>query len=226
MSKTSKPNLADVIVGALEDIKAKDIRLINVANITSVSDHVAIASGDSNRQTRALANNVVEKVREAGYTIYGTEGEQSGDWVLVDCGDVVVHIMQPAIRDYYKLEELWLDGTLEFPKPKRAVRARAEAAKPVVAKVAKKKTAIKPTAAKKVAGKSSKTTTSRTSAAKKPIVKKPAAKKVATQKPTTKKPVAKKVGLKKVAAKKPRAKLPVAKKVAVKKVAPKTKKRA
>ncbi len=220
MSKTSKPNLADVIIGALEDIKAKDIRLINVANITSVSDHVAIASGDSNRQTRALANNVVEKVREAGYTIYGTEGELSGDWVLVDCGDVVVHIMQPTIRDYYKLEELWLDGTLEFPKPMRAVRARAEAAKPVVAKVAKKKTATKPAAAKKVAGKSGKTTTSRTSAAKKPIVKKPAAKKVAT-----KKPVAKKVVLKKVAAKKPRAKLPVAKKVAVKKVAPKNKKR-
>jgi ribosome-associated protein len=77
-------------------------------------------------------------VREAGYAVYGSEGEESGAWVLVDCGDAVVHIMQPAIRDYYKLEELWLDGTLEFPKPKRQVRETAEAAKPLAGTKPKK----------------------------------------------------------------------------------------
>jgi len=217
-----KQNLTDIIVEALEDIKAKDIRVINVANITSVSDHVAIASADSNRQTRALASNVVDKVREAGYTIYGTEGEESGEWVLVDCGDVVVHIMQPAIREYYKLEELWLDGTLEFPKPQKALKAKAEAAKPVVAKVAKKKPVAKKVV-KKAATSTGKTKASvaKTPAAKTPVTKKPAAKKVAAKKPVAKKPVAKKPAVKpavkKVAVKKPAAKKPVAKKPAAKK---------
>jgi len=213
-----KQSLTDIIVEALEDIKAKDIRVINVANITSVSDHVAIASADSNRQTRALASNVVDKVREAGYTIYGTEGEESGEWVLVDCGDVVVHIMQPAIREYYKLEELWLDGTLEFPKPQKALKAKAEAAKPVVAKVAKKKPVAKKVV-KKAATSTGKTKASvaKTPAAKTPVTKKPAAKKVAAKKPVAKKPVAKKPAVKKVAVKKPVAKKPVAKKPAAKK---------
>ena len=218
MATKIKQNLTDIIVEALEDIKAKDIRVINVANITSVSDHVAIASADSNRQTRALASNVVDKVREAGYTIYGTEGEESGEWVLVDCGDVVVHIMQPAIREYYKLEELWLDGTLEFPKPQKALKAKAEAAKPVVAKVAKKKPVAKKVV-KKAATSTGKTKASvaKTPAAKTPVTKKPAAKKVAAKKPVAKKPVAKKPAVKKVAVKKLVAKKPVAKKPAAKK---------
>ena len=219
MAIKSKPNLTDIIVDALEDIKAKDIRLINVANITSISDHVAIASADSNRQTRALARNVVDKVREAGYVIYGTEGEDSGEWVLVDCGDVVVHIMQPAIREYYKLEELWLDGTLEFPKPKRELKAKAEAAKPVVKKVVKKvaakKVAVKKPVVKKVAAKKPATSAaSKPTAAKKPVAKKVAAKKPVAKKVTAKKPVAKKVV----------AKTPVAKKAIAKKVAAKKKK--
>ncbi len=186
MAKKTKPALTDIIIDALEDIKAKDIKVINVANITSVSDHVAIASADSNRQTRALAGNVMDKVREAGYTVYGSEGEDSGEWVLVDCGDVVVHIMQPAIREYYKLEELWLDGSIEFPKPKRELKAAAEAAMPDEAPkkkpVAKKKVAAKKVAAKKV------------------VAKKPAAKKVAAKKTgsatTAKKPAAKKPAIK------------------------------
>ena len=228
MATKIKQNLTDIIVEALEDIKAKDIRVINVANITSVSDHVAIASADSNRQTRALASNVVDKVREAGYTIYGTEGEESGEWVLVDCGDVVVHIMQPAIREYYKLEELWLDGTLEFPKPQKALKAKAEAAKPVVAKVAKKKPVAKKVVKKAATstGKTkasvaktpaAKTPVTKTPAAKTPVTKKPAAKKVAAKKPVAKKPVAKKPAVKKVAVKKLVAKKPVAKKPAAKK---------
>ena len=217
MANKIKQNLTDVIVEALEDIKAKDIRVINVANITSVSDHVAIASADSNRQTRALASNVVDKVREAGYAIYGTEGEESGEWVLVDCGDVVVHIMQPAIREYYKLEELWLDGTLEFPKPQKALKAKAEAAKPVVAKVAKKK----PVAKKVVKKAATPTVKAKAPVAKGSVAKKPVAKKVAVKKPLAKKPVAKKPAAKKTVAKTPAATPTVKKKVAAKKPAAK-----
>jgi len=224
LAKKSKPNLTEIIVEALEDIKAKDIRVINVANITSVSDHVAIASADSNRQTRALASNVVDKVREAGYKIYGTEGEESGEWVLVDCGDVVVHIMQPAIREYYKLEELWLDGTLEFPKPQQALKAKAEAAKPVVAKVVKKKPVAKKGAKKTPTATATKARTTATTA-KKPVAKKPAAKKIAAKKPAaaknpaaTKKPAAAKkpaTEKKPAAATKPAATKPAQKKPAV-----------
>ena len=217
MANKIKQNLTDVIVEALEDIKAKDIRVINVANITSVSDHVAIASADSNRQTRALASNVVDKVREAGYAIYGTEGEESGEWVLVDCGDVVVHIMQPAIREYYKLEELWLDGTLEFPKPQKALKAKAEAAKPVVAKVAKKK----PVAKKVVKKAATPTVKAKAPVAKGSVAKKPVAKKVAVKKPLAKKSAAKKSAAKKPVAKTPAATPTVKKKVAAKKPAAK-----
>lgn len=99
--------LTAIVIDALEDIKARDIKLINVSRLTSVFDYIAVASADSTRQTKALANHVIDKVKEAGGWIYGTEGEQSGEWVLVDCGDVVVHIMQPAVRSYYNLEELW-----------------------------------------------------------------------------------------------------------------------
>ena len=119
-SKTPLPpkTLTEIVIDALEDIKARDIQLVNVMKITSVFDYIAIASADSTRQTKALANNVIEKVKEAGFHIIGTEGEGTGEWVLVDCGDIVVHIMQPAVREYYKLEELWREGTIEFPRPK------------------------------------------------------------------------------------------------------------
>ena len=182
----AKKPLTTVVIDALEDIKARDIQLVNVMKITSVFDYIAIASGDSTRQTKALANNVIEKVKEAGYDIIGSEGEGTGEWVLVDCGDIVVHIMQPAVREYYKLEELWQEGKLEYPKPKREVKAKAEeVAEPVKAKkpVAKKPTAKKPLAKKP--------------AAKKPITKKPAAKKPAAKKPVAKKPAAKKPAAKK-----------------------------
>ncbi len=189
----AKKKLTSIVIDALEDIKAKDIKLIDVAKITSVFDYIAVACGDSNRQTRALANNVIEKVKEAGYQIYGLEGEQTGEWVLVDCGDIVVHIMQPAVRDYYQLEELWRDGEQVFPElPKK----RAAPKKAVETEKAKPK-------AKPKAG------------AKKPAAKKPTAKKPATKKPTT--------GKKTTAAKKPAAKKPVAKKSAAKKPATKRK---
>jgi ribosome-associated protein len=99
--------LQRVIVDALEDVKGQDIRVFNTTGLSDMFDRVIIASGTSNRQTRALASSVAEKVKEAGGTLVSMEGEDTGEWVLVDCGDAVVHILQPAIRDYYNLEEIW-----------------------------------------------------------------------------------------------------------------------
>ncbi len=99
--------LQRVVVDALDDIKAQDIRVFDTTGLTELFDRVIIATGTSNRQTRALAAHVRDKVKEAGGRIVSTEGTDTGEWVLVDLGDAVVHIMQPAIRAYYNLEELW-----------------------------------------------------------------------------------------------------------------------
>lgn len=99
--------LQKIAVSALEDIKGKDIEVINTTKLTSMFDRLVIATGDSNRQVKALARNVQDKVREAGGEIVSVEGEDAGEWVLVDIGDLVVHVMQPSVRAYYNLEELW-----------------------------------------------------------------------------------------------------------------------
>jgi ribosome-associated protein len=99
--------LQRVVVDALEDVKGQDIRVFNTTELTDLFDRVVLVTGTSNRQTRALASNVREKVKEAGGHVISVEGEETGEWVLVDLGDVVVHVMQPAIRSYYNLEELW-----------------------------------------------------------------------------------------------------------------------
>ena len=99
--------LEKIVVEALEEIKARDIEVINTAKLTPLFERIVIACGDSNRQVRSLARNVEDKVREAGGQIISTEGEEAGEWILVDLGEVVVHVMQPAIRAYYNLEELW-----------------------------------------------------------------------------------------------------------------------
>jgi len=96
-----------IAVTALEDIKARDIAVLDVRKLTSLYDTLVIASADSNRQVKALANHVRDKLKASGSTIIGVEGEATGEWVLVDAGDIVVHIMQPAVRAYYNLEELW-----------------------------------------------------------------------------------------------------------------------
>jgi ribosome-associated protein len=114
--------LQAAVVAALEDIKAKDIRVYDVAHLSSLFDRVVIASAESNRQLRALATSVRERTRAAGGRVYGVEGEEGGEWVLVDLGDIVVHIMQPAVRAHYNLEELW-----DQPKPRRARAKRAAA---------------------------------------------------------------------------------------------------
>ncbi|MGF6571003.1 ribosome-associated protein [Paraburkholderia fungorum] len=101
--------LQRVIVDALEDVKAQDIKVFNTSHLTSLFDRVIVASGTSNRQTKALASNVRDSVKEAGGDVISTEGDDVGEWVLVDCGDAVVHILQPALRQYYNLEEIWGD---------------------------------------------------------------------------------------------------------------------
>ncbi|MBK7742974.1 MAG: ribosome silencing factor [Betaproteobacteria bacterium] len=118
-----RPNkLQKTAVTALEDIKARDITVLDVRKLTSLYDTLIVASAESNRQVKSLANHVREKLKEAGATIIGVEGEETGEWVLVDAGDIVVHIMQPAVRAYYNLEELWTP-----PTPVRRTKAKAEA---------------------------------------------------------------------------------------------------
>jgi ribosome-associated protein len=100
-------------VTALEDIKARDITVLDVRKLTSLYDTMIVATAESNRQVNALAHHVRDALKAAGATIIGVEGEQSGEWVLVDGGEVVVHIMQPAVRAYYNLEELWAPPTAQ-----------------------------------------------------------------------------------------------------------------
>ena len=99
--------LQKIAVAALEDIKARDIEVINTTQLSSLFDRIIIASADSARQTKSLARSVQDKVLAAGGRILGMEGEETGEWIVVDLGDIVVHIMQPAVRSYYNLEELW-----------------------------------------------------------------------------------------------------------------------
>jgi ribosome-associated protein len=99
--------LVKTTVAALEDIKGRDIVVLDVKRLTSLFDRIILASADSARQGKALARNVQEKLKAAGAGVYGVEGEREGEWILVDLGSVVVHIMQPATRKHYDLEELW-----------------------------------------------------------------------------------------------------------------------
>jgi ribosome-associated protein len=102
-----------LVIAALEDIKARDIQAIDVRRVTSIFDWIIVASADSARQTKALARHVRDRLKESGSAIIGTEGEEGGDWILVDAGDVVAHVMQPAVREYYNLEELWGEGRFD-----------------------------------------------------------------------------------------------------------------
>lgn len=99
--------LQALAVEALEDIKGRDIDVIDTRPLSTLFDCIIVASGDSNRQVRSLARNVEEKAREAGVEVLSVEGEENGEWVLVDLGDVIVHVMQPSVRAYFALEDLW-----------------------------------------------------------------------------------------------------------------------
>lgn len=120
-AKKNVAKLQRAIVDGLEDIKAQDIQVFNTEHLSPLFERVIVASGTSNRQTKALAASVIDKVREAGFPKPRVEGEDNGEWIIVDCGAAVAHVMQPAIRQYYRLEELW--G--ELP-----VRLKLGAAKP------------------------------------------------------------------------------------------------
>ena len=122
-----------LVVEALEDVKGYDIQVFNTARLPSMFERVVIATGTSNTQVRALAERVQERIREQGSRVYGVEGESSGEWVLVDLGDVVVHIMHPTVREFYNLEEIWggkpvrKKSEIKTPKKKAKAKARAKA---------------------------------------------------------------------------------------------------
>ena len=99
--------MVNITVNALEDIKAKDIVVLDTSEKTSLFSRMIIASADSTRQVKALANNVAVDLKEAGFEILSSEGQDSGEWALVDADDLVVHIMLPAVRDFYDIEALW-----------------------------------------------------------------------------------------------------------------------
>ncbi len=204
--------LQALVVDALEDVKAQEIRVFDTMHLTSMFDRIVIASGTSNRQTRALAMSVRDKVKSAGGEIINMEGENTGEWVLVDLGDIVVHIMQPAIRAYYRLEEIWGDKEVKLGAAKRAAGTARKAAQKAASDDAKaparKATAKAP--AKKVAAKAAVKKSAATDAparkapVKKVVVKtavKTAAKSAAKKAPAKKAP-AKKAPAKKASSKK------------------------
>ncbi|MEN9995844.1 MAG: Ribosomal silencing factor RsfS [Pseudomonadota bacterium] len=135
-AKKDTQKLQRAIVDALEDVKAQEIVVFDTEHMSPLFERVIIASGTSNRQTKALAASVRDKVREAGYPKPRIEGEDNGEWIIVDCGSVVAHIMQPTIRSYYNLEEIWGD------KPVRLKLGAPKPAEPVRKPVAKKKATV------------------------------------------------------------------------------------
>ncbi len=206
--------LQGLVVDALEDVKAQDIRVFDTTHLTSMFDRIAIASGTSNRQTKALASSVRDSVKAAGGHIISMEGEGTGEWVLVDLGDMVVHIMQPAIRAYYRLEELWGEKEIKLGASTRsatsAKQTLVKASGHITKTAVKKPTGTKAPATPATKVVAEKTTTTRTAAkapakktvAKKTVAKKDVAKKAVAQKATIKKVVAKKTTPKKSAAQK------------------------
>ena len=163
-AKKNVQKLQRVIVDALEDVKAQNVLVFDTEHLSSLFERVIVASGTSNRQTKALSASVRDKVRDAGFPKPRIEGEDNGEWIIVDCGQAVAHIMQPAIRQYYNLEEIWGE------KPVRLKHGADKVLVKSVTKAAPAKTSAK-TSAKKVAAK---TSASKPVAAKKRAVATPA----------------------------------------------------
>jgi ribosome-associated protein len=179
--------LQRVIVDGLEDVKAQDIQVFDTENLSALFERVIIASGTSNRQTKALAASVRDAVREAGFPKPRVEGEGNGEWIIIDCGQAVVHVMQPSFRAYYHLEELWGEkpvrlklgvakpeavkkATVEPAKPATTLR-RSNAAKIGVAEAFPSKAQIKKNLASKAAA--AKKTAAKSAGVKRPAVKAP-----------------------------------------------------
>jgi ribosome-associated protein len=145
-AKKDVQKLQRAIVDGLEDVKAQDIVVFNTEHLSPLFERVMLASGTSNRQTKALAASVRDKVRDAGFPKPRIEGEENGEWIIIDCGQAVVHVMQPAIRQYYHLEEIWGDKPVRLklgaPKPVIAApRAKAATAAPASERKPSKKAA-------------------------------------------------------------------------------------
>ncbi len=156
-AKKDTQKLQRAIVDGLEDVKAQDIQVFNTEHLSPLFERVIIASGTSNRQTKALAASVRDAVREAGFSKPRVEGEDNGEWIIVDCGAAVAHIMQPAIRQYYHLEEIWGDKPVRLkfgaPNPMGAPMKEPSKAAPKAAgkKEAEPKTTLRRSSAAKTA---------------------------------------------------------------------------
>jgi ribosome-associated protein len=190
--KKNIQKLQRAIVDGLEDVKGQDIQVFNTEGLSPLFERVIVASGTSNRQTKALAASVRDAVREAGFDKPRMEGEENGEWIIVDCGQAVVHVMQPSIRQYYRLEDIWGEKPVRMKHgDAKGKPARAAAPEP-------DKTPAKKAPAKKVAAKAE--PARKPAAAKKPAARaaaKPAAKKVAGKSAAAKSAVAKKAPAKK-----------------------------
>lgn len=203
-AKKDVTKLQRAIVDALEDVKAQDIQVFDTEHLSALFERVVVASGTSNRQTKALAASVRDKVREAGFPKPRIEGEDNGEWIIVDCGSAVVHVMQPTIRSYYNLEELWGDKPVRLklgaPKPVEAAgKGTAKTAKVNHAGKAPRRVEQEPVkaqmpgrpSAKAVAKAAAKTTGKPAAKVAAKSSTKPAAKKAASAKPAATKAVAK-----------------------------------
>ena len=174
--------LQRAIVDGLEDVKAQNIVVFNTEHLSPLFERVIIASGTSNRQTKSLASSVRDAVKSSGFPVLRTEGEANGEWIIVDCGAAVVHVMQPSIRDYYHLEEIWGDKPVNMKLTAATVKL-VKAAEP------EKPTRAKPAAPSKTAASKAPATPARKAAAKKT----PARKAPAARAPTAAKTPARKV---------------------------------
>lgn len=206
-AKKNTQKLQRAIIDGLEDVKAQDIQVFNTEHLSPLFERVVVASGTSNRQTKALAASVRDAVREAGFPKPRIEGEEVGEWIIVDCGSAVAHIMQPAIRQYYRLEELWGEKPvrLKFGADKPAAPARK--AEPLAA--ARPASSLKRSSA-------ARTGQAQAFPSKKALEKQAAAKKPAARKSATGKAPAKKTPLKVVKVNAPAARKPAAKKAPAK----------
>jgi ribosome-associated protein len=187
-AKKDTQRLQRAIVDGLEDVKAHDIAVFNTEHLSPLFERVIVASGTSNRQTKALAASVRDAVREAGFPKPRTEGEENGEWIIVDCGAAVAHIMQPAIRQYYHLEEIWGEKPVRLkfgaPKPATPQAPERSAAKSPAKKATPAKSAAKATAKQKSGARPSPLKTT----AKAPAKKAPAKKSAGARKPAGKSP--------------------------------------
>lgn len=188
-AKKDVTKLQRAIVDGLEDVKAQDIQVFNTEHLSPLFERVIVASGTSNRQTKALAASVRDAVREAGFAKPRTEGEDNGEWIIVDCGAAVVHIMQPTIRQYYRLEELWGEkpvrlklGAAKPVAPVAKVPAKTAARRAAKAEAAAQEEGTAATAKKPVARKTSRSAAAAAPAEAPGAAKKPAARKTAPKK--------------------------------------------